>query len=657
MPPRLVPLPLCVFVAASFPAFASTTVLPPTVVTATRSEKALDETPVRTEVVTGEEIRRTNARTLRDALENVPGLQLREIHGKSGFEVSLQGLGSDHVLVLVDGLPLAASTGSTVDVSQYLLGEVEHIEVVKGASSAQYGSSAMGGVINIITRRIKPGLAGELVADAGTYGRQNHSGDAGDIGSAHGQFRIEGGGEQVQARLVVDSLDSAGFGTDPAAWTRQGDAVRREQAGGRLAWQPSARSELWLDGSAYREQATQRYLYFVPPLSVPQRKTEQIERQRLGGGGSWRFDNKASLRLTGLDERYESHSRAYSNDYLVTDRRSTQQNRYLGLQFDPAPWAGQLWQFGADYRQETLAQDANGSSELAQDAARSSRELFVQNDILALDDWEFLLGLRWQNDSDFGSKLAPKLALARALPSVAGWGGRLRASVGQGYRVPNLKERHYLFDHSNLGYVVIGNPDLKPESSDSYQLGVDFQHGATASLGLNVFHNRVRDLIQTDLENYSTVNGIARYSYENIARARTQGVETSARWQLARVGLNAAYTFTHTRDLARAEELTRRPRHIARLGADWQLSAGTTLALRARFQSSELVDSASRARSPGWETLDFNLNHRLGRGLDVFVGMKNMFNRQRDFADANDFGPVSGRYTYLGLRYVFGAGS
>lgn len=335
MPPRLVPLPLCVFVAASFPAFASTTVLPPTVVTATRSEKALDETPVRTEVVTGEEIRRTNARTLRDALENVPGLQLREIHGKSGFEVSLQGLGSDHVLVLVDGLPLAASTGSTVDVSQYLLGEVEHIEVVKGASSAQYGSSAMGGVINIITRRIKPGLAGELVADAGTYGRQNHSGDAGDIGSAHGQFRIEGGGEQVQARLVVDSLDSAGFGTDPAAWTRQGDAVRREQAGGRLAWQPSARSELWLDGSAYREQATQRYLYFVPPLSVPQRKTEQIERQRRGGGGSWRFDNKASLRLTGLDERYESHSRAYSNDYLVTDRRSTQQNRYLGLQFDP----------------------------------------------------------------------------------------------------------------------------------------------------------------------------------------------------------------------------------------------------------------------------------------------------------------------------------
>ena len=127
--------------------------LDPIVVTATRSEKKLTDSPIRTEVVSENELKRTNASTLKDALENIPGILLREIHGKSGYEISLQGLSSDQVLVLIDGLPLAASTGSTVDLDQYLIASVDHIEVIKGAASAQYGSAAMGGVINIITKK------------------------------------------------------------------------------------------------------------------------------------------------------------------------------------------------------------------------------------------------------------------------------------------------------------------------------------------------------------------------------------------------------------------------------------------------------------------------------------------------------------------------
>src|SRR5690606_4044203 len=122
------------------------------------------------------EIERIHARTLKQALENVPGLQLREVRGKSGYEVSLQGLTSDQVLVLIDGLPITASTGSTVDLSQYLVGDIDHIEVVKGATSAQYGSSAMGGVINVITRRSAPGFSGAVSVDAGSRGHQNASG-------------------------------------------------------------------------------------------------------------------------------------------------------------------------------------------------------------------------------------------------------------------------------------------------------------------------------------------------------------------------------------------------------------------------------------------------------------------------------------------------
>lgn len=616
------------------------------VVTGTRSEKLLDETPVATEVVERREIERMRARTLKDALENVPGLQISEIHGKSGFAVSMQGMTSDQVLVLIDGLPISASTGSSVDVSQYLLTDVERIEVVKGASSAQYGSSAMGGVINMITRRIDAGFSAAASADVGSYGAQS----VGHPGSAHGNVRLSGGGEKWRASVAADVLDNKGFSIDPDDWARQGDAIRREQFSGRIEWLPTAAGRFWLDASSYRETDAQRYTYYAPPNFVPQRKTEDITRERLTYGGQWRFDNGVKARLAALVEDYDSQSHEFSNAVRTANRAAALRTEHASLQFDLPAWRRQLWQFGADVHRERLRQSANGVSELAGDAQRTSNELYVQNDVLFNDTWEMVLGLRAQDDSDFGRHFAPKIGLRANLPAGGAWKTVLRANFGQAYRVPNLKERHYLFDHSALGYVVLGNPDLKPESSNSFQLGGTATWNERLTLNANLFHNRVRDLIQTDMENFTVVNGIAAYTYRNVARARTQGLETGARWQASpALALNAGYTFTDAQDLDTGEELTRRPRSIARLGMDWRVLAATELSLRARYQSSELV-ATNAARSPGWATLDLVVNQKLGRDVTAFVGVKNLFNRQRDFSNANDFAPVAGRFLYVGAR-------
>lgn len=616
------------------------------VVTGTRSEKRLDETPVATEVVDRKEIERMQARTLKDALENVPGLQISEIHGKSGFAVSMQGMTSDQVLVLIDGLPISASTGSSVDVSQYLLTEVERIEVVKGASSAQYGSSAMGGVINVITRRIAAGFSAAATADMGSYGPQN----VGSPASSHGNVRLSGGGEKWRASVAADVLDNKGFSIAPDEWARQGDAIRREQYSGRIEWLPTAAGSFWLDASSYRETDTQRYTYYAPPNFVPQRKTEDITRERLTYGGQWRFDNGVQARLAALVEDYTSRSHEFSSEVRTGNRAAALRTEHASLQFDLPAWRRQLWQFGADVHRERLHQSANGVSELASDAQRTSNELFVQNDILFNDTWEMVLGLRAQDDSDFGSHFAPKVGLRANLPTGDAWKTVLRANFGQAYRVPNLKERHYLFDHSALGYVVLGNPDLKPETSNSLQLGGTTTWNERLTLHANLFHNRVRDLIQTDMDHFTVVNGIAAYTYRNIARARTQGLETGARWQASpALALNAGYTFTDSQDLDTGAELTRRPRNIARLGMDWRVLAATELSLRARYQSSELV-ATNAARSPGWATLDLVVNQKLGRDVTAFVGVKNLFNRQRDFSNANDFAPVAGRFLYVGAR-------
>lgn len=627
------------------------------VVTATRSERLIDDAPVRTEVVTRQEIERTNARTLKQALENVPGLQMREVRGKSGYELSLQGLNADQVLVLIDGLPITASTSSTVDLSQYLINQIEHIEVVKGASSAQYGSSAMGGVINVITRRTKAGFGGTAAVDIGSFGKQNDSGKSALANNRHGRFSLGGGTDQWRLALSGDATDDAGFAKRPSEYTRQGDASARQQLALRGDWTPSKSGRLWAEASHYTEDDTQRYQLYVPPVNVPQRKEENIVRKRLAGGGNWRFDNGLRAEFKGVDEKYDSQSPAYSNGFLATSRQSNQHTQHISTQLDLPAWGRQLWMVGTDWHKESLSQTSNGLSELGLlgSASRSSHEVFVQNDIIFNERWELLLGLRGQNDSDFGGHWAPKISVRGNVYEQDGIKGVFRASLGQGYRVPNLKERHYLFDHSNLGYKVVGNPNLQPESSNSLQIGGTLSQGRDWSVDVNAFYNQVSDLIQEDLANATVSNGITLYSYANVASAKTAGVESSVTWRPSPSwDLSAAYTYTQARDRNKGIELTRRPRDILRLGADWQASPKTSLSARLRYQSDEMVDSVSQARSPAWATLDVSLNHKLNPSSTIFWGVNNLTGRQRNFANANDYGPISGRFVYIGAKFAFG---
>ncbi|MCX7208661.1 MAG: TonB-dependent receptor [Proteobacteria bacterium] len=647
--------PLMLLLASSF-AFADVT-LDTVVVTATRTERRVEDTPVRTEVISHAEIEKTHARTLKDAIENIPGLQLREVHGKSGYELSLQGLSSDQVLVLIDGLPIAASTGSTVNLSQYLLADVDHIEVIKGAASAQYGSSAMGGVINVITRRVKAGFSGSVEGDLGSYGRQNDSGKSWDTGVRHGQFQLEGGSEQWRARLSGDLLDDAGFAVKPEGWSRQGDASKRQQYGAKLSWLPQGGDELWLEGSRYREDDVQRYEAFLAPKLLSKEKTEGIVRDRWVAGAKTSFENGVRVQAQLLDEKYHSEGREYSQGDLMSLRRFEQHLNHLTAQVDLPAWYSQLWQFGVDWRKESVSQSVDGVSEFfgSTQVSKESRELFAQNDIFLGDDWEVVLGLRIQDDSDFGTHAAPKIALRGNVWESGDWKGVLRASFGQGYRVPNLKERHFLFDHSSLGYMVLGNPNLKPESSNSWQLGGNLAFAKNISIDINAYLNQVKDLIQVDEANAQLVSGISKYTYKNIARTETWGIETALDWRIADpVKVNASYTYSQSKDLDLAKALTRRPENIARIGVDWDVIEGSTLTLRSRYQSSELISSEKNTRSDAWMTTDIKFNQQINKNITAYIGIDNVQDIQRDFSNPNDFGPIAGRFIYLGSRFAWG---
>ncbi len=643
--------------AAESPTDTATTaplhVLDTIVVTGTRSEKKLIDSPIRTEIIDAQELKRTNATTLKDALENVPGILLREIHGKSGYEISLQGLSSDQVLVLIDGLPLAASTSSTVDLEQYLVAGVEHIEVIKGAASAQYGSSAMGGVINIITRKVQDGVAISGQVDIGSYGKQNANGKSTSINNHHQKVSIEAANASLKGRLMADRFSNHGFAVEPKDYPQQGDEQKRQQYAFYGAWQPSDQFMLWADFNEYKEKDQQRSLNFVPPFYLKQYKIEDIERQRFSAGSQFNLPKNTSLELKAVHETYDSTSTQTLDGYLSALRNSHQENNHFSSQLSLPEWNRQNWQLGYDWHEEKLEQRNNGKIEMQGGSVKRDRhELYVQNDVHLVQNVDAVLGWRFQNDDDFGDHNAFKLSTKYRFYDQHDLLADLRFSYGQGYRVPNLKERFYSFDHSHLGYIVIGNPNLKPESSDSYQVGLNLIQKEHWNADINLFWNDVKDLIQIDYDNASTRNGITQYSYSNVAKAETKGIETSAKWYLTPyLALNGAYTYTEARDKTSNTLLTRRPKHIARLGADYALNDQLDLTLRGRYQSSEYGDSNNQQQSPAWVTFDSQVDYRINRYVSAFAGIDNILNEQRNFSSAVDYRPVAGRYTYMGLRF------
>ncbi|SEO83335.1 outer membrane receptor for ferrienterochelin and colicins [Aquisalimonas asiatica] len=638
---------------------AAVTGLDTLVVTGTRTPRPVLDTPVRTEVVSREEMARTHARSLGDALENVPGIQLREIHGKPGESVSLQGLGGNQVLVLVDGLPVSASTGSTVDVTQLALTEVEHVEIVKGATSAQHGSAAMGGVINVITRDVQPGLSGMVQGDLGTYGDQNPSGRSVDAARRRGSARMDAGTDALRLRVAADRRETDGVDPDTSSWGQPADAVDRDQIDARAEWHPSPAGRFYLHGSRFQEDSESRYLRQLPGQQIRQRGVEDVRRDRVTAGGRWGWDNGAGIQINGMTERFRSDTLKHAGGTSFDDRRAKLDQDHVTLQADLPPVDNHFLQVGGDLRRETLSQTKDGISELegTGGVSRGSDELYVQDDIFLGSTVELLLGLRFQDDSDFGSHTAGKANLRWHALRTADWHGTLRLGWGQGYRVPDLKERHYRFDHSQLGYVVLGNPDLEPEASDSYQLGWSMDWRQQAWFEVNLFHNRLRNLIQVDSGN-ATIrgDGVQEFRYANVDRAITQGVETVANVRVSpTLELNTGYTFTDTEDRESGRELTRQPRHQGRFGINWQTSDRIDVNLRARYQSSEQVDSEhDDSRSPGWTTVDVGMNLRATPRLHLFGGVDNVFDTQRDFGDPDDFRPVTGAFAYLGARYEFG---
>lgn len=648
------------------------------VITASRTEKGMKEAPIPISVIGKKQLEEHQARTLKQALELLPQVQLRPLHGKTGYEVVMQGFEGNQVLVLIDGLPITASTGSTVNLSQYLNVDVEQIEVIQGASSAQYGSSAMGGVINVITKRLKPNdnkrITGHLSTDIGTNFSQNPSDKSLDDNYRFVEFssdiQLDTQGDWM-ARISASQLDDKGLSVDNHEWDRLKDSTKQTQVTTKLQYkpiQPKYLQNVWFEVGNYQESDISRFSEFKAPITYPNLREEEIDKQRFSTGFSHQF-NDLNNRLKGsklqgsiLSEKYDSSSNTSVFGVNTVQRHAKIDTKLTQLQLDlpSIQWENHahLVQLGINYQQDSLLQTNNGNSELSNnDVTRDVQEFYVQDDWLIGKNWEILAGARYQHDSDFGEHLAPKVSVKYNQLGKTGVRHIWRASVGEGYRVPNLKERYYLFDHSNLGYKVRGNPELVPETSTSYQLGYQSDLKPNLSLAINFFYNDIEDLIQTNATrpiDYENNGAIAIYQYENVSNAKTYGGDVAIHWQPRNnMDLQLNYGYVHTLNEHTNTPLTKRPKHKVGLIANYDISPTLAWINQLNYEDKHLLDTNSNSYSPAWWTWHTRLNYKVNQQLRVYTAINNVLDKQRDVTNKDDQSNLDNRQWLIGATYQF----
>jgi len=671
---------------------ASSAYLDTIVVTASRAEETLADTPARMQVLDATTIASLNPRDVKDALQIVPGLQLRPIHGRHGTEVFLQGMDGNRVLVLVDGLPISPTTGSTADVTQLATLDIQQIEILPGAASALYGSAAMGGVVNVITRPLDAEPRVTLSADAGVFpGKEVHNTP---LPQRHYQAVASAGLGDHRLQLSIDRRESSDFDLNRDSYPTNHFDGHRSNIVLRLDsdWENSL-----------GERGSSRFVveHFQATLENRQltlasnegRKEEDLTRWRFVGGG----DQEVGLGLlswVAMWERQTDHTAQLDNssNQMAGNiwRNPHYQQGKVGLQWNGFDRLSDLWDIelvaGAELFGESIKQPKreivlklpnplpantlgtrlldNTAHELHTSEVpferRRAVELFTQAtlDMYASDTFEMDLspGVRWQNDSDFGNVTTPSVGFRQSIVLANDWSLQTRQSIGVGYRVPNLKERYYLFDHSVHGYKVVGNPTLEPERSRSIQTSLVLSDQKGLQLEVALFNSRIHDLIETEDTGERENNGkVAIHRYANYANTLTRGYDVSARvhildWLQQRL----SYSYLDARDLDKNAPLPNRSKHHAK--GYWRviftdrLSATVTGEYQSPIFTKINTSITDSETSPAYWRWDVAANLELTDGLRWYSGMKNLTDVVRDPRDENDRRLTEGRYIYTGFE-------
>ncbi len=520
------------------------------VVTGTRTPKTLLNTPVLTRVISHAEIEKADATTLQDVLkQNIPGVEFSYSMNQQRH-MNFSGFGGQSMLILVDSERLAGETMDNVDFDRLTLSNVDHIEIVKGPVSALYGSNASGGVINIITKTNDKPFRLNVNARLGKHNSQRY-------GLTWQQGNHKWANIFDFSRTSSDNYDvqSAANPMTRVFATIYGDNTYnfKEQ----LAFRPV--KDFKLSGRA-------SYFY-----RQTKRSADTPERYRdYSGGlrGEWQAAKNDYLYGSYSFDQYDK-SNFQSSSKLDIRYYSNVQNAFR-LLYNHTFAKGNILTVGSDYMYDYLKDNRLGEGAHHQD----SFDAFTQYDGELNKIWEIVAALRYDYFSDGTSlqRLTPKLSV-RHTPLK---GLNVRFGYGMGFRAPSLKEKYYQYDAAGI-WLIQGNPNLKPEYSDNFNLSLEYRWHYLEFL-LNGYHNHVKDKIASGVPYYASPSDrTPTLPYVNLASHSVNGFEASVKGHW-RNGLTASIAYAYTDEripndkdgkTANNEYIPAR-KHAVNLHADWE---------------------------------------------------------------------------------------
>lgn len=628
-----------------------------TVSGATGYDQNITDAPASISVITREELEKQSYTSITDAVKNIPGVYVTG--GGDAKDISIRGMTRAYTLYLVDGKPLSSgrevNTNGTDGGKQITLPPVsmiERIEVIRGPMSSLYGSEAMGGVINIITRKISNKWTGTV---SGEYTKSDN-----DISNDSYQSNFYLAGPLVEGLLGLQvngsyqhTDESNYIGGDADKDTGSRPKGKRQDAGAKLTLTPNKDNDIAL--SVQSGKLDNRY---TPGKSVPLGATTTSAEYHKDVYALEHTGRYGNVQTTTYLQRDESEK--------ISDQKKKESVTILNNQTSYFSGSN-VFTFGGQYKKEKLTNEGNGLLTAGVPGAVAQMDrwlaaIFAEAEWGLTDKFALTTGIRYNRDELFGGHITPRIyGVYHTTPNFAFKGG-----VSTGYVQPSLSDATAGFGLTTGGggwqgivphsrALIIGNPDLKPEKSTSFELGYDYTNPEMGfSSSLMFFHTKFKDKIaedrfcSTDASGTANRNNYAAWACnafgdkyyflstkKNISNAMMQGVELTADYQITRtLNITSSYTYTESEQKSgefKGEPLTKTPKHMfnANLGWDATEKLNTWLQYNFRGKTSDYLGRTSMTPgTPSYGFYDAGLVYKATKNMKITAGIYNIGNKE-----------------------------
>lgn len=629
------------------------------------------DAPASVSVITSEELLKKPISSIAEALGTLPGVSGGYTSVGAGSKIKFRGLPDKYTLVLIDGKRIGNSSllGHRPDTLTQDFGglspdDIERIEVVRGAMSTLYGSDAMGGVVNIITKKVSPVWTGSItsnieIPDSGKKGETFSNGFS-VSGPLGGGFGLRLGGSHL--KRDADTYADGNAGT------------KNQNFNGKLTWELNQNHSFYVEGK-YSEQESDN---FPADLEVDSETFAfgTMKNHHLGFGYDGRFGD--------VNTKLDIYMNRFKNEGDETSAWSGAESKEIVTDFKidmPLTTFGidQFLTAGLQYKKEEVANPSNigNIASFIQEAGGVpvpvdpnpdgwAWSIFVEDQIFLRDNLTLTLGIRGDKSDGYDFQVSPRAYMVYH-PSDS-W--TVRGGVSTGYRAPNLKERSLTSGTSSMGMgcnslaplgyagggcVMVGNPDLEPEKSLNFEFGVGYEHPQGYAFGLTWFKSNIDDMMQNGV--LGRFNGVWYTQQYNIEEGETEGIEATFTLPIIdslTLSGNATYMI-ESRNKTTNERLTMIPEWTANATLSWQATEKLSTFLSAQHIGKQIYE-APNANSTnnyvhGNTTFDFGMNFDVNKNVSLRAGVKNFSNNIAQTDD--DYGEGNGRSYYAGLTARF----